>query len=176
MTDKLLMKNLREYKKFLIVGYSGRGKTTMAKFLAEKLKIPHTELDDFYWIRKFSIKREKEERLKMVIKFLEKHKEWIIEGTSRDMVSLCMNDAEIIVYMSFPNLFTQLFYITKRAIQKKEKFLPYLDLCYTTVLKKYKIGKKYKGRLSIKEILERYKKKVIPLNSWKDIEDFKKNF
>jgi len=170
------MRNLEEYKKFLIVGDSGRGKTTMAKFLAEKLQISHTELDNFYWIKKFTKKRTKEKRLRMVGDFLENHDQWIIEGTSRDMVSLCMDDAEVILYMAYPSLVAQLFNITKRAIREKERVLPYLDLCFTTILKRYKISKRYKGRFSIKEILEKYKKKVIPLNSWKEIEDFKKDF
>lgn len=36
------------YKKILIIGASGRGKTTFAKILSEKLSITYYETDDFF--------------------------------------------------------------------------------------------------------------------------------
>ena len=145
------MKKIKECKRILIVGDSGRGKSTMADFLSKRLNLKHQDLDDFFWEKKFTMKREKSEQLKMVRDFLKEKNEWIIEGTTRDMASICMGDADVIIYMWFENLLDQLICISKRSYQKKENFWPFFDLCFTTILKRYKLGKGNKGKPSVKE-------------------------
>lgn len=171
------MKNIdiKNCKRILIVGDSCRGKSTMGEFLSKSLNLPHTDLDDFFWIKKFTIKREKGEQLELVRKFLNKNSEWIIEGTTRDMMSLCLKDSDMIIHLWFKSIFEQLFCITKRSLQRKECFNSYFDLCYTTVLKRYKLGKRNKGLPSIKELISEYPHKVVELNTWKEIERFKDN-
>lgn len=167
------MKNIKDCKRILIIGDSCRGKSTMADLLSKNLNIKHQDLDDFFYIKKFTIRRKKTEQLELVKTFLKENNEWIIEGTTRDMMSLCLKDADIIIHLWFKSVLEQLICITKRSFQRKEDFRPYLDLCYTTILKRYKLGKKNKGKLSVKELIAEYSYKVIDLNSWKDIEKFK---
>ena len=167
------MKDIKECRRILIVGDSCRGKSTMAGLLSKRLNLKHQDLDDFFWVKKFTIKREKPKQLELVNIFLKENNEWIIEGTTRDMVSLCLKDAEVIIHLWFKSLLSQLICITKRSFQRRENFWSYLDLCYTTVLKRYKLGRRNKGRLSVKELIAGYSYKVISLNAWEDIEKFK---
>lgn len=167
------MKDIKTCKRILIVGDSCRGKSTMADLLSKNLNIKHQDLDDFFYIKKFTIRRDKQEQLKLVKIFLKENSEWIIEGTTRDMMCLCLKDADLIIHLWFNSLLSQLICITRRSFQKKESFWPYLKLCYTIILKRYKLGKNNKGKLSVKELIAEYSYKVISLNSWKEIEKFK---
>lgn len=67
----------------------------------------------------------------------------IIEGTSRDMVSLCMNDAEIIVYMSFQSFYTIILYYKKSNTKERKIFTIFRFVLYNGI-EKYKIGKSIK--------------------------------
>lgn len=167
------MKDIKDCKRILIVGDSGRGKSTMAEFLGKNLKLKHKDLDDFFWEKKFTIKREKSDQLEMVRNFLKENSNWVIEGTTRDMASLCMEDADIIIHMWFKYLLDQLICISKRSYKGKERFGPYFDLCFTTILKRYKLGKRNKGEPSVKELISKYSDKVISLSTWEEINKFK---
>jgi len=48
-------------QKIFILGTSGSGKTTLAKQISEKRNIPHYNLDNFFWYKKFS-KKEAQKR------------------------------------------------------------------------------------------------------------------
>ncbi len=167
------MKDIKKLKRILIVGDTCRGKSTMGDFLSDKLNLRHMDLDDFFWIKKFTIKREKPKQLELVKQFLRENNEWIVEGTTRDMVSLCLEDADIVIHLWFKSILEQLVCITKRSIQREERFGPYFDLCFTTILKRYKLGKRNKGKASVKELISSYSDKVIDLNTWEKIEKFK---
>ncbi len=53
-------KDLGDIRRILIVGDSGRGKSTLAKSLSQKLNIKQYSTDDFFWKEKFSIPEDKE--------------------------------------------------------------------------------------------------------------------
>ena len=167
------MMSIKDCKRILIVGDSGRGKSTMADFLSKNLNLKHQDLDDFFWEKKFTVKRDKSNQLEMVKNFLKENNEWVIEGTTRDMASLCMKDADVIIHMWFKSILDQLICISKRSYKRKEKFGPYFDLCFTTILKRYKLGKRNMGKPSVKELIDEYSEKVINLSSWEDITNFK---
>ena len=166
------MKEIKNCKRILIVGDSGRGKSTMAKFLSKELGLKHIELDDIFWIKKFTERRSKEAQLEMVQEVLNKYDEWVIEGTTRHMVSLCMDDADLIIYLYFNNPFSEIFSILKRGYKRGDSFKSLIDLCYHRVLKRYKIGKE-RNDLSVGEIVKPYEDKLIRLSDWKSIEKFK---
>jgi adenylate kinase family enzyme len=66
------------------VGGSGSGTTTLAKALAEKLRSPHFDSDDYYWEPTnppFTTKRSVEKRLELLHKDLAQHESWALSGS-----------------------------------------------------------------------------------------------
>lgn len=86
--------------KIAIVGYSGSGKSTLAQRLGERFGIDVLHLD-FIKFGKGWVEREDEMMMKDLEAFLEKDS-WIIDGTySRFLYERRMNEAELIVFLSF---------------------------------------------------------------------------
>lgn len=161
------------YKKFLIVGDAGRGKSTLAKKLSTKLNIKHFELDDIFWLEKYSIIRDKKEQIKLILDILNKESCWVIEGSTRYMVELCFDSADCIINLSFRSIFDQWYQIIKRNIQWKRSLKETVVFCIQVFKKRYGIGNS-KGKIPVKEMLKPYSNKVIELDSWKKIDEFMK--
>lgn len=166
--------NIKDCKKILIVGDAGRGKSTLAKNLSKKLSIKHFELDDIFWLKKYSIKRTNEEHIKLIKDLLEKEKGWVIEGSTRHMVAQCFDSADCIINLSYPSIFNQWYHIIKRNIQRKKSFKETITFCIQVFKKRYGIGNS-RGKTPIKEMLIPHSEKVITLNSWKEIDSFIEN-
>jgi len=64
----MLDKSNFNYKKILIVGDSGRGKSTFAKVLSQKLNIKQFSTDDFFWKVKYSQEANKQTSIKKISK------------------------------------------------------------------------------------------------------------
>jgi adenylate kinase family enzyme len=100
-------------KKILIMGDAGRGKTTFAEKLSEKLNIPKYSLDDFFWEVKFTKLRGAEKDVEMARECFEKD-EWIVEGGTRRMLILGIPKADKIFYLTYKNIFQQIWVLYKR--------------------------------------------------------------
>ncbi|WP_086313177.1 hypothetical protein A5821_000724 [Enterococcus sp. 7F3_DIV0205] len=91
-------------KKIMIAGPVGSGKTTFAKKLSAKKKIPYYELDNLIWNRQPSgdIPYSEEESTHQLQAILAKET-WIIEGTTtKNWIKLAVNDADIILVLLPP--------------------------------------------------------------------------
>lgn len=161
--------NIRDCKRILIVGDSGRGKSTLAKRLSEELGIKHIELDDIFWEKKFTVKRSKEVMHSMVQDVLDSNYEWVIEGSTRSMVSMCMEGADCIIHLRFRFLLEQWFVVIRRGIKRGESLRENLYLCKHLFDKRFGLGNS-KGKKSVKEIVSEYDDKVIELFSYKEID------
>ena len=159
------------YKRIIIIGDAGRGKSTFARKLSEKTGIPHYSTDDFYWKKRPFVAHEREVSETMAKeKFAED--EWIIEGTTQWLVKLGLDRADIIVHMYFKSIFAQWFYILKRHFQRKEDPLAStLHLLKHVFYKRYNLGYK-KGAITHKEILAPYKNKVVKVTSFRQTKEF----
>lgn len=166
--------NISNCKRILIVGDSGRGKSTLANALSEKLNIKHVELDDLFWIEKYTKRRTDEEHIALVKDILSKEKVWIIEGSTRHMVNLCLDDADYIINLVYKSIFSQWFYIIKRDIKRGSKLKQTFILCKHLFYNRYKLGY-CKDKITIMEMLTGYDSKVIELKSWKEINCFLKD-
>lgn len=159
------------FKKILIVGDSGRGKSTLAKELSEKLSIKFYSTDNFYWRKKFTIPESKEISHQKISKIYNQNS-WIVEGATRGLVKCGLDKADIIIYLGYKNLTSQFWVLFKRNLTRKEENLSNLFNLYKHLIcKKYKIGSQ-KNKESIEEMLKPFSDKTIKLNSFKEIDNF----
>ena len=67
--------------KIMIYGYSGSGKSTIAKIISEEYSLPILYVDKILynanWVRK-----EKEESKNLMAAFLKQNKNWVIDGNA----------------------------------------------------------------------------------------------
>lgn len=161
-------------KKILIVGCPVSGKTYLAKELAKHLNCPHKELDDIFWAKKFSKKASEKKRDEKRDSFLAKHKTWVVEGAyAGNWAHAFYEKADTIIFLKMPQRTLRSRLIFKRYLKKKKNLFsltgwkriqrilankPIITSNIETVLKKPKLTKK-----------------VITLNSQKEVSQFLKN-
>jgi adenylate kinase family enzyme len=91
--------------KIHIIGSVGSGKTTLARKLSNKLRIPHYELDNVVWKRNKprDIKRTDEERDQLLSTIIHS-KTWIIEGAHyNEWIFQSFNNADLIIFLDTDN-------------------------------------------------------------------------
>ncbi len=156
------------YKRILILGDAGRGKSTFAEKLSQKTRIPHHSTDDFFWKVKFTEANNREESVKKVSEIYQQDK-WIIEGTTRRLILEGLEKADIIYFLQFKNIIHQYYFLTKRSLTRKnEGIIGWWDLLKHVTNKRYKKG--YGGyHIPLHKLLQPHKNKVMELNSMKEI-------
>ncbi len=87
------------YKRILIVGCPGAGKSTMALDLSGKTNLPVVHLDKLLWLPNW-VKREKNEFDALMEKELQKP-EWIIEGNFRRTFAHRLTYADFCIYLNY---------------------------------------------------------------------------
>lgn len=78
--------------KIHILGASGSGTTTLGNQLAKRLRIPHFDTNEYFWIKTripFTEKRAVAERQKLLKSDLTKHSSWVLSGSLCGWGDLC---------------------------------------------------------------------------------------
>jgi adenylate kinase family enzyme len=163
------MSNLQ---RILIVGDAGRGKTTLAQRLSEKLNIPKYSTDDYFYEVKFSKPRDKQEAIR-TISMLYHNECWIVEGTTQWLWQPGLESADIILHLTYGSIFAQWYALIKRRFARKnaETLGELFRLLKHVFYKRYGIGYR-KGKIPHEQIIAPYKEKVTVLTSFKDIDAF----
>ncbi|WP_151963594.1 AAA family ATPase [Acinetobacter oleivorans] len=100
--------------KICIVGPSGAGKTTIAKNLAEELKIPIHAFDEIYWdLSGTEFVKNSEETISFGIKQIILQDSWIVEGAYDKRLLPLLLECSLILKMEVP-----LYLRTIRLIQR----------------------------------------------------------
>ncbi len=166
--------------KIYILGTVGCGKSTLAKKISNILKIPHYDLDDIFFTKKFNIKRNEKDRIKLLSKLCKK-KKWIIEGVfSKPWVEQGIKKCDIVIFLDIP-LRTLIYRITKRTIQREksklkgkerynENFKEYVNLIKAVI--NYKKKKGYRGYIKHQAMIKKHKVNVVYLKNKKEINKF----
>jgi len=163
--------NFKKIKRILIVGDAGRGKSTFASKLSKKIKIKFYSTDDYYWAKKFTLKRDKEKSINLVNKIYKKDS-WILEGATRHLVKGGFSSANLIIYMTHKSLLNQYYVLFRRFLKRDyERFRDFLDICLYLFMKKYRLGR-HRHEVTIDEMLFKYRKKVIRLDSFRKVNEF----
>jgi len=158
-------------KKIIIIGDAGRGKTTLAEKLSKKLGVKHYSTDDFYYRKKFSEIRGREESLELISKVYY-NDSWIVEGSTQWLLQSGLNSADIIIYLKYNNIISQWLVLIKRHFTRGDKNIWHTILLLRHVLyKRYGWGHK-KGKIKHHEVVAPYLDKTIILSSFKEIEAF----
>lgn len=160
------------HNKIIIIGEAGRGKTTLAQKLSDKLSIHHYSTDDFFWATKYTVPRNKQDASQQAHRVYTTPR-WIVEGTTQWLLQPGLESADVIIFLSFKTIFHQWISIITRYIRGRdhETFLSMLNLLKHVLYKRYGWGYK-KGALTHRQIIAPYKHKVIELNSFKSIDQF----
>lgn len=98
--EEQTLQRIRNAKRILIVGDAGRGKTTLAKSLSEKLKMKHYSTDDFFWKIKFTVPNDRESSTEKITKIYDE-KNWIVEGATRHLITKGIEKADLIIYLGY---------------------------------------------------------------------------
>ncbi len=166
-----------KYNKIFILGTSGSGKTTLANQISKKTNIPCHNLDDIFWYKKFSKKRNTK-KVDVLINNLLKEEKWIVEGVYGWWTEAFAQKSDLIIFLDIPfrklawrNLKRYLFENEKRP---NEDFKNLLRLI--RYVSKYK-KEDYEGSYaSHKKIIKNNKTSLVVIKKNSDIKKLLKNF
>lgn len=105
------------YKKILVIGPGGAGKSTFSKKLSKILNIPVYHLDSIYWLPNWE-HLEREEFIKKV-RVITSKDEWIIDGNYSGSLEERVPLADIIIFLDF-NITFCVFSATRRMLRSKK--------------------------------------------------------
>ena len=153
-------------RRILIIGDSGRGKSTFAPKLSQKLNLPVYSTDDFFWKIKFSEPNDRQESIKKIEKIYLTD-DWVVEGGTIHLIRSGLDRADVIINLIFRNIIQQWWSLIKRNRDRKYENLM-RHLTYVTC-KRFGIGNtKEKAK---RELLKPYSDKILTLKSYKEMND-----
>jgi adenylate kinase family enzyme len=88
-----------------ILGASGTGVTTMGEQLADSLKVPYFDSDDYFWTKTdppFTLRRNPEERNELIRNELLPNKDWILGGSIIHWGDNVFPPFDLIVFLYLP--------------------------------------------------------------------------
>jgi adenylate kinase family enzyme len=84
-----------------VIGSTGSGKTTFARALAEKLGVPHVEIDALFWQPGWVMTSAEELRLKVEAAL--GHAGWVVDGNySSRLGTFVLDQADEVVWLDLP--------------------------------------------------------------------------
>lgn len=102
----------------MIIGNAGAGKSTLARTLSEKLKLPLHHLDKIFWLPGWK-PIEHDVMTEKVLKIIDED-EWVIDGNYKRTITQRIDRADTIIYLNFRTI-SCLYGIIKRRIQNKKR-------------------------------------------------------
>jgi adenylate kinase family enzyme len=160
-------------KKIYILGSSASGKTTLANKISEILKIKTYDLDDIFWYKKYTKKRNIEKRKEKLKQLIKGKKKWILEGIYTDWSEKAIKNADLIIFLDIPKYLLS-WRVFKRYIIRKRKGDETLKSCFNLIkyVRGYKKRKDAFGYEAHKKIAKGHKKEAIILKNSKEINKF----
>ncbi|MCU9614749.1 DNA topology modulation protein FlaR [Caldibacillus lycopersici] len=146
--------------KIRIIGSVGSGKTTLAKKLSAKWKIPYYELDNVVWRRESTgdIRRTEEERNQFLAGITNSNA-WIIEGVhNEEWTNDTFEKADLIIFLDTP-YYIRTYRIIKRFIKQKLRIeKSHYEPTWQIFFKMFKWNRYFEevGKRNVLKILDSY--------------------
>ena len=159
--------------KIHIIGSVGSGKTTLARSLSARFKLPHYELDNVVWKRTDTrdIRRSEKERNEY-LKSIVNTDSWIIEGVHYEWVAESFEKADMIIFLDISYRKRKYRIIKRFILQKlgieKANYAPTLK-----IFRKMFVWNRYfeeKSRQEILTILGVFQTKLFIVKDSREIE------
>ncbi len=167
--------------KIAVIGYSGSGKSSLAKYIGIKYNISVLYLDTVHWLPGW-IERKLDEETVIVKDFLDNNSEWVIDGNyTRVVFERRLEEADKIIFMNF-NRFTCLYRVLKRFFEYRGNTRGSITSgCNEKIDFEFLKWILYKGRTihrrkKYKKFLKEYESKVIVINNQRELNLYKENF
>ena len=163
--------------KIYILGTSGSGKSFLAEKLSNYLKIPCYDLDDIFWYKKYTKKRNIEKRREKLKQLIKAKKKWIIEGVYTDWSEQAIKKADLIIWMSTPGHILS-WRIFKRYLKRRGEKDETLRDCIKLIgyARGYRKHPSSTGYESHKKVIKNHKKEVVVLKSNRQVKKFLRRF
>ena len=160
-------------RKIYILGIAGSGKSTLAKELSKILKIPKFDLDDIFFIEKYTHKRKDEDCEKELKKLLKENDCWIIEGVY-SWGKIAANKADLVIWLNY-GINTSTYRVIKRWIlnhkEDKESIKELYGLIkYVRSYKKVRANKIYSTYEKHQEVISGNEHKLFEIKNKEDLE------
>lgn len=159
-----------------IIGYSGGGKTTLAKKIAKEFNIPHQQIDRI-WFESNGHKAETEvekEKVRKIIKArvaeFVSQEAWVSDGFYSKAQSIMADKANYVVVVELP-LWKRLLNHWKRILRKEDRHPEVSriqDFCHSLEI----VKRTFTFKTKLETFKEQYKGKVVVLRSFAEIDEF----
>ncbi|MGB3639176.1 MAG: adenylate kinase [Rivularia sp. (in: cyanobacteria)] len=116
------MKNSSQPQRICIIGTSGAGKTTLSRKVAQKLNIPHLELDSLFWQPNWEI-LPADIFCHRVEKSLMGNNSWIVDGNYTKVRDIVWGNADTLVWLdySFPLVMSRIIWRSFHRVVTKQQ-------------------------------------------------------
>ena len=162
--------------KIAVLGFSGGGKSTLARKLGERLNLPVLHLDTVHWLPGWQ-QRRTEDGAAIVAEFMDQP-DWIIEGTySKYHMDQRMEQADRIVMLLLPRLICFARALRRHHTYRGQSRPDMTEGCPEKMDGQFVFWLLWEGRLPRRrkifdDIAGRYPDKTVILRSQKEIDRF----
>lgn len=111
-----------KFRRILVVGTTGSGKTTTSKRISKSLQLPRVELDSLRWNPGW-VETSDEVFIERVRKFESEHDEWVIDGNYSFVRDILWPRADLVIWLDFSltTIFANLFKRSYDNIRHKRR-------------------------------------------------------
>ncbi len=88
------------FKKLIIIGNSGSGKTFLAREIASILNLSVTHLDRLFWESESCSQKRPKDIIHQEIVMITEGSEWILEGVFGDLANIAASKADVLIFLN----------------------------------------------------------------------------
>ncbi|MDE5983829.1 MAG: DNA topology modulation protein FlaR [Eubacterium sp.] len=162
--------------KIAVLGYSGAGKSILAKMFGEHYDIPVLHLDKVQFLPNWKIRDEQEKR-KIVFDFMQQQN-WVIDGNYSSLhKEKRLEQADIIIILSFNRLFCFKSALNRYFENKGHTRPDMADGCNEKFDLEFALwilfwGRTYKCRKDYKKVYNKYRSKTLWFTNRRQVIDY----